>query len=87
MPVAEINFDLPIVLARVCFDGVSGPLGLLARAGVEEHALTVPGDDDAIVKRHAQVMLEVLGSKALGHRSGMVLLTQVDLQPPIVVHR
>src|SRR5689334_13661615 len=87
MPVAEVNVDLPSVLPRVCIDGVSCPFDLLTGTGIEKYASSVSSDDDAIVKRLTQVMLELPGIEALGQRSGVVLLAQVNLQTPVVVHR
>ena len=75
------------MLACLDLDGVPCPLGLFPGAGVEEHSGSVSSDDDAIVKRRAQVVLELLSSEALGEALRVVLLAQVDLQAPVVVHR
>ena len=66
------------------------PLGLprlLLRRGVEEHPRPVAGDDHPIAKALARLVVEVQRAQPLGERQPVLLILEVDLDPPFLGHR
>ena len=86
MPVLELEVDVPLLLVGHRPDHLLGALGLLPRAGVTEHLRPVGGDDHAVVKRGVKVVLELGSLEVRGEKVRELVLVQVDLQPPVVVH-
>ena len=66
------------------------PLGfprLLLARGVEEHPRPVAGHDHPIAQALARLVVEVQRAQPLGERQPVLLVFEVDLDPPFLGHR